>query len=582
MPSFSRQVIVLAPYGRDAAILTKILGTLDITPLVCGAADGLLTHLRGAVGAVLLTDDALSGLDLKALSDVLDAQPPWSDVPFIVLARRGRADSSVQQRLAARLPSRMTNVVFIERPMSALMLVSATEAALTGRRRQFQIRDELLAAAATNDLLRQAEARLAASHEELALLVTARTAELERANDELRREALERRRIEEALTQAQKMEAVGRLTGGIAHDFNNLLMSLSANLELANRQLETSHAAAPFIANALGATQRGTRLASQLLAFSRTQKLTLQPVAVDALILDLTTLARHSLNATQEMQFVPGAPGVYLTADPNQLELAILNLVSNGRDAMPEGGRITINTYAPRDTDLPIELAPGHYIELSVSDTGEGIAPELVKQVFDPFFTTKPVGKGTGLGLSQVWGIAHQCGGTVTVRSVPGVGTAFSLFFPLAVAPRVVAVDAPRAVTVKATHGVGNGIKVLLVDDDDNVRESLVAGLESEDFVVTDAPSGVRGLELMGQCLPDVLLVDYSMPNMNGADLARAAQKIRPNLRVLVITGYTDTAALDGISNARVLHKPFALTRLNEMILSMVSGAPHPVANTTV
>ncbi|WP_347556928.1 ATP-binding protein [Robbsia sp. KACC 23696] len=575
MIPFSRQVIVLAPYGRDAAILTQILGTLDIAPVVCPTAQCLLAQLHNAIGAVMMTDDALWSIDIQALSDRLDAQPPWSDIPFIVLAQRGRADSSAQQRLAARLPKRMTNVVYIERPMSALVLVSATEAALTGRRRQFQIRDELVAAASTNDLLRQAEARLARSHEELERLVAARTAELERANDELRREALERQRIEEALTQAQKMEAVGRLTGGIAHDFNNLLMSLSANLELADRQLAGAHAAAPFIANALGATRRGTRLASQLLAFSRTQKLTLQPVAVDDLIGELTALARHSLDATQELQFLPGAPGAFLTADPNQLELAILNLVSNGRDAMPAGGRITINTHAPRNTNLPAELAPGDYIELCVSDTGVGIAPELVRQVFDPFFTTKPVGKGTGLGLSQVWGITHQCGGTVKVRSVQGEGTAFCLFFPVALAPQPV-VERVLPAAVKVAQGVGSGIKVLLVDDDDNVRDSLVAGLESENFVVTDASSGARGLELIAQSPPDLLLVDYSMPNMNGADLARAAQKYYPNLRVLVITGYTDTAALDGISNARVLHKPFALTRLSDMILSMVNGVPLP------
>ncbi|KKB64917.1 hypothetical protein WM40_02680 [Robbsia andropogonis] len=578
MVPFSRQVIVLAPYGRDAAILTDILGTLDIDPVVCPTSQWLLEQLHEASGAVLLTDEALASIDLAALEKRLDAQPPWSDIPFIVLARRSRADSSIQQRLAARLPKRMTNVVYIERPMSALVLVSAIEAALTGRRRQFQIRDELVAVAATNDRLRQAEARLARSHEELEHVVAARTAELERTNNELRHEARERQRAEEALTQAQKMEAVGRLTGGIAHDFNNLLMSLSANLELANRQLDAGHPAHGFVANALGATQRGTRLASQLLAFSRTQKLTLQPVCVDQLIQELATLARHSLDATQEMRFVPGAPGAYLMADPNQLELAILNLVSNGRDAMPKGGRITISTYAPRDNDLPADLTPGDYIELCVSDTGVGIAPTLVNQVFDPFFTTKPVGKGTGLGLSQVWGITHQCGGAVKVRSTPGEGTAFCLFFPVAAAPESTeAVHPATLIAAKAMQGVGSGIKVLLVDDDDNVRDSLVAGLESENFSVTEASSGVRGLELMTLARPDVLLVDYSMPNMNGADLARAAQKLHPELQVLVITGYTDTAALDGISNARVLHKPFALTRLNDMILAMVSGAAQGV-----
>jgi signal transduction histidine kinase len=567
MKPFSRRVIIFARFGRDASTAEALLSKRAIAITIAGTYEDLVEGIDPYMGAVLVTDESLSGVDLSRLADTLDAQPSWSDVPFIILTQRSRVERGYQQRLAGLLPARMTNIVYVERPASALALTSAVEAALAGRERQFRIRDELRAAARMNQRLSEAEASLARSHADLERQVAERTEALQQANARLRDEIQERNRAEEALAHAQKMEAVGRLTGGIAHDFNNLLMALVANLELIRRKVGGDHPIAAPLNNAFRATERGSKLASQLLAFSRIQKLVLQPVEVDVLMQDLIDLARHALGVSHTLDAKFDAHELLVVADPNQVELAILNLLNNARDAMEAGGVITLSTHRRREGEDDTELPAGHYVEIRVSDTGTGIEPDALKRIFDPFYTTKPVGKGTGLGLAQVWGIAHQCGGTVRVESELGEGTCFSILLPVSNARVQQASGHPIVSDDAVKEGVSaNGTSVLVIDDDDNVRESLVAGLLMDDFDVREARSGSDGLAMLTDQFPNVLVVDYAMPGMSGAEVAREAQRIRPDLPILMVTGYSDTAALDGVANAEVLRKPFALAELSRQI----------------
>lgn len=569
MTAFRRYILILAPLGKDALLAARLLGRHRIETHICDSSTDLIARLDAQPAAVLITVEALLRADLEALSARLDAQPSWSDLPFIVLVRRQQR-ASRHPDLSRRLPRALRHVVYLEIPASGMSLVSAVESALSGRERQFRIRDELEAAAYANARLRAAEAELARSHEQLERLVAERTRALEESNSELKREAAERERAETALAHAQKMEAVGRLTGGIAHDFNNLLMALSGNLGLARHALAEGHPALRYVAHAQGASERGAKLAAQLLAFSRIQKLTLQPVHIDAVMGELLNLARHSLGPQHRFEADFEAPGRHVVADPNQMELAILNLVANARDAMPDGGTVRLHTSLHINDGSDAELSVGEYVEICVSDTGMGIAEDHLRQVFEPFFTTKPLGKGTGLGLAQVWGITHQCGGTVRVSSTPGVGTTFCLFFPVTHAAADAAHTPARPVEVSRARSSGEGLSVLVIDDDDNVRDALVGGLMVEEFNVRDASNGLDALPLINNSFPDALVVDFAMPGMNGATVARLAQKIRPDLPIVLITGYSDTAALDGVAHASVLTKPFPLEALRDLILRVV------------
>ncbi|BAO90893.1 ATP-binding protein [Caballeronia cordobensis] len=574
MKPFSRHVVIFARFGRDAPTAESLLRKRRIETSTVATFEELVAAIDPYVGAVLLTDESLSGADLSALAEKLDAQPSWSDIPFVVLTQRSRLEAIHQRHLVGLLPARMTNLVYVERPASALTLTSAVEAALSGRERQFRIRDELRAAAQMNERLSVAEATLARSHQDLERLVAERTAELRKANARLWDEMEERKRAEEALAHAQKMEAVGRLTGGIAHDFNNLLMALVANLELARRRLGEEHPVLPFLNNAFRATERGSKLSGQLLAFSRIQKLVLEPVDVDALMHDLIDLARHSLGIGHSIETKFQGDDLCVVADPNQIELAILNLVNNARDAMEEGGVITLSTQKRMLDETDAELPAGQYVEIAVSDTGTGIDRESLKRIFDPFYTTKPVGKGTGLGLAQVWGIAHQCGGAVRVSSQIGKGTCFSIWLPVSESTRAIVEEARPAPNGHIDDDrAAAATSVLVIDDDDNVRESLVAGLLLDEFSVREARSGADGLAMITDDFPSVLVVDFAMPFMNGADVARAAQKIRPGLPIVMVTGYSDTAALDGVANAQILRKPFELAELGRQISSLHQSA---------
>jgi PAS domain S-box-containing protein len=400
------------------------------------------------------------------------------------------------------------------------------------------------------------EARLA--QDALEAQVEARTAEL--------------RTAEESLRQSQKMEAVGQLTGGIAHDFNNLLTAVVGGLDIIKRRT-TDERTQRLAANALEAAERGVKLTGQLLAFSRTQRLAVEAVDINALIGGMRELIVSSIGGQVDVttQLDPQARAAL--TDANQLELAVLNLCINARDAMPEGGRIVVATGVQRVAESGGEsgaLKPGAYVVVSVTDDGPGMDEEVRARAFDPFFTTKPVGRGTGLGLSQVYGIALQSGGEARIESAPGRGTTVRLYLPQA------ETDGRRAEAVagsEAPEAEGGRRLVLVVDDDPDVRRFVVDGLDALGFRVMEAVDGPSGLELFRRQRPDLLLLDFAMPGMTGAEVAEAARRLRPDQPIVFASGYADTAAMErSAGDAVVLRKPFRLSELGAALERALAG----------
>jgi DNA-binding response OmpR family regulator/signal transduction histidine kinase len=355
-------------------------------------------------------------------------------------------------------------------------------------------------------------------------------------------ETTQRVKAEEALRQSQKMEAIGQLTGGLAHDFNNLLTAVVGNLDLI-RVRSAEQNVRRWAENAFNAAQRGTKLTSQLLAFSRTQKLDTVPINVNALVNGMRELLNQSLgaNVTIRTELAPGLPPA--TADVNQLELAILNLSLNSRDAMPDGGTLTITTA----------ISDPHSVLVSVADTGSGMPPEVLARAFDPFFTTKPTGKGTGLGLSQVYGIVRQAGGDVAIESKVAQGTKVTIRLPRAARG---AVSEPRDDTIAARSAASE--KILLVDDDSDVRDIVGSVLSELGYDVHRVSNGAEALARLAEFTPDLLVVDFAMPGMNGAELVMAARRRNSRLKILFLSGYADSESLEtAVGATPLLRKPF-------------------------
>ena len=404
---------------------------------------------------------------------------------------------------------------------------------------------------------KQAEETLRGVNETLERAVAERTADLQAALDRVQAEMGERERAEEALRQAQKMEAVGRLTGGIAHDFNNLLTPVIGGLEMILGSLQDERLKR-LAEGALESSRRGAKLTTQLLAFSRIQRLSLAPVAVDAVIANLGQILTHTLGAGIEvrMQLAAGARAL---CDENQLENAILNLAINARDAMPDGGVLTISTdrtCAPACPDLP----DGDYVRISVADTGSGMPPEVASRAVEPFFTTKPFGQGTGLGLAQVYGIARQAGGTLRIESDEAKGTVVHIILP-----RAEETDAPAEEAAPASAAAPRlpAARILIVDDDAGVRTFLAGALTDLGLGVREAADGPAALSAIGESVPDLMLVDFAMPGMNGAEVARAARGLAPALPIIFVTGFAQSDQIDAdFADVPLLRKPFGIAAL--------------------
>ena len=388
----------------------------------------------------------------------------------------------------------------------------------------------------------------------------------------------DRRMGEAALRQSQKMEAVGQLTGGLAHDFNNLLTGISGSLELLQTRMRQGRMQdlERYIGAAQGASRRAAALTHRLLAFSRQQTLDPKPTDVNRLMLGMEDLIRRTVGPAVAVEFV-GAAGLWPTlVDPNQLENALLNLCINARDAMPDGGRLTVETANRRLDEWAareLGLADGHYISLRVSDTGCGMAPEVIRRAFDPFFTTKPIGLGTGLGLSMIYGFVQQSGGQVRIYSELGQGTTIGLYLPQHLGPVVAAEDPVPGALPRAEQGE----TVLVVDDEPTVRMLVTEVLEDLGYTAVEAGDGAAGLQILRSGVRiDLLITDVGLPGgMNGRQVADAGRAVRPGLKVLFITGYAENAV---VGNGRldpgmhVLTKPFAMEALASRIRDIINA----------
>jgi PAS domain S-box-containing protein len=408
--------------------------------------------------------------------------------------------------------------------------------------------------------------------------VAERTAELEAANRRLAAQIDERERAEARLRQAQRVEAMGQLTSGVAHDFNNLLTAIIGNLELLEARLggQGGRTIGDPLAAAAAAAYRGAQLTAQLLAFSRQQRMHPEPIDLNQIVRGMRALLQSTLGATACIETTL-APDLWpALADAGQLELVLLNLAINARDAMPDGGTITVTTGNVRlgPPGRPEEPPAGDYVVVAVGDTGCGIEPAIRDKIFDPFFTTKEVGKGSGLGLSQALGVAQQLGGGVRVDSRPGEGTTIGVCLPRVRAGEVTERrhTGRRPSAVRHRHA-----ELLLVDDDAEVRAVVAMMLRECGYAVVEAGSGAAALECLerdGTCI-ELMIADILMPGLNGVELARAARINWPGLPILFVTGYggpalpAETAELGDI-----LHKPFRTAELAGRVAALLEAGP--------
>jgi signal transduction histidine kinase len=414
--------------------------------------------------------------------------------------------------------------------------------------------------------------------------VAERTRELSETNNRLQVEIAGREKTEAALHQAQKLQAVGQLAGGIAHDFNNMLATVLGNLELMERRVSQASEdwtqadcdrLLRLIERATGAVTRGGQLTSRLLAFSRRQRLAARPTDINALLGELITLATSTLG--RRVQVVPELSDELWPAlvDPSQVEAAILNLCLNARDAMPDGGRLTVRTSnlvvaAGGHPGSDNHLAPGAYVQVCISDTGTGMSPEVKARAFDPFFTTKGPGAGSGLGLSQVYGMARQSGGNVMIHSAPGEGTRVTLSLPRAVATEDDAA-APEANVIDLPQPGMPGELILVVDDDNAVRQVTVEMARYLGCEVAQASGGEQALALVDKLTPKLILLDYAMPGMNGLQLARALRERGVMAPIALVTGYAELSEADVAAGelAGLLRKPFTIRELQGLLTQL-------------
>ncbi|MBW9054965.1 hybrid sensor histidine kinase/response regulator [Rhizobium mesosinicum] len=682
IPNRDAIALIHAPLGRDAQIAVALLREAGIPSQAAPDLASFTACLGDDTALAIITEEALRDADLRALSAWIEAQPSWSDLPFIILTNRGGGPE--RNPAAARLSEVLGNVSFVERPFHATTFISVVRSALRGRRRQYDARlrmealdegerrlqtalaagrlgaweldlaTDMLTASATckaifghgpdedftyRDLVKaihpddrarvlatlqnsvetgsdysieyrtvwkdgtvhwaelraqlhrdragrgirlvgvsaditarlEAEEHQRRLNEILEERVAERTRELEQAHATMMAEVSQRERAEEQLRQAQKMEAIGQLTGGVAHDFNNLLMAVLGNLELLRKHVGDNKKAIRLIEGALQGARRGASLTQRLLAFARRQDLQIGPVDMTGLVAGMADLLQRSVGSTVTIETVVPEELPPVSADINQIELALLNLAVNARDAMPDGGTIRIELKQARQPVASDELAAGDYVVLSVADQGHGMDKETLQKAIEPFFSTKELGKGTGLGLSMIHGLALQLNGDLKLASEPGKGTTAELWIPVSTAP---AAEPEPAEAPAENVGPASGPKrILLVDDDVLIAMSSADMLADLGHEVVEAHSGKEALECLGHGAAfDLMITDYSMPGMTGGELARAARQIAPRLPILIASGYAELPPGLDLDVAR-LGKPYTQDQLAQQIGKlMISG----------
>nr|WP_187696810.1 response regulator [Pseudomonas rhodesiae] len=537
--------------GRDGTLALMMLNEAGYSGVIASNLKALCEALEQGAGLLIIAAEALRGIDLEPLLEHLHQQPAWSDLPIVLLTHHGGGEQNGSSHLSGLLG----NVTFLERPFHPVTLISLVSAALRGRRRQYEARDRLID-------LGESELRLQRTLETLEQQVEERTAQL--------------RNNEEALRQSQKMEAVGQLTGGIAHDFNNMLTGIIGSLELLRRRVARGKLDDLDSLIDLGVTSanRAAGLTHRLLAFSRRQSLDSKPVQINQLVTSMGELLQRSINESIGLDMRLSEQLWTAEADPNQLESALLNLVINARDAMPNGGRLIVET-TNRHLDSVFtaaygSLTPGDYVELSVSDTGCGIPESVMGRVFDPFFTTKPIGQGTGLGLSMIYGFARQSRGHVIIHSEVGKGTTVSLFLPRFVGE----VIAQQTLNPTLLPYATDGETVLIVEDDAAVRLLVSAVLKELGYAYVEASDGHTAVPIIqSDQRIDLLISDVGLPGMNGRQLAEIGRQLRPDLKVLFITGYAEHAAVRGgflDPGMQLITKPFTFDLLTAKVREMI------------
>jgi signal transduction histidine kinase len=555
MPSADERALILAPRGRDAAIAQGILREAGIHGDIRPNVTDLSAEIARGADLAIVTEEAMADVGTCDLVQWVASQPPWSDFPFIVLTRHG--GGLERNPAAARVTERLGNVSFLERPFHPTTLISVVQTALRGRRRQYECR------------------RL---NEELELRVAERTSELAATNRQLLAQIEERERVEATLRQMQRLEAVGQLTSGVAHDFNNLLTVVLGNIGFVERDLAAvgiDGKTSQRLAHMRAAAERGAKLTDQLLSFSRRQRLEPKVVDLNDSIAGMRDLMQSTIGGSIHVEIALARDLEPALVDPTQLELAVLNLAINARDAMPDGGTLRVLTEnASAGPPRTVEEPPaGDYVAVVVSDTGTGMNPDIRAKAFEPFFTTKEVGKGSGLGLSQVLGFAKQSGGGIGIDSSSGRGTRVRIYLPRAEtrgAP-------PRSPRAPAAVHERIDARILLVDDDSAVREVTAALLRGCGYAVVEAGSGGGALEVLDRESDiDLLLVDLAMPGMSGAELARRVRPKRPALPILFVTGFADRAALEGVSESDIVGKPFMDDELVTKVRRTLAGTASP------
>jgi len=400
---------------------------------------------------------------------------------------------------------------------------------------------------------------------------------LAEANRQLRAQIQERERVEATLQQMQRLEAVGQLTAGVAHDFNNLLTVILTSASFLQNDLEQGAPAERSLRRLQyirESGERGATLTSQLLAFARRQQLAPTAIDLNDTLINLLSLLKSTLGGSVSIATDTQANIWHALVDPTQIEMIILNLAINARDAMGDSGRLTLGTRNVVITEPALRAedpSPGEYVVLSVTDTGTGMSEEVLSKAFEPFFTTKEVGKGSGLGLAQVFGFAKQSGGGARIESRPGVGTTVKVFLPRTAPPEELE---PTAALSAGSHADNSQHRILLVDDDHSVREVTAQMLQNLGFAVTEADGGDQALQLLGEGIEiDLLLADFAMPGMNGGELARTVRVRHPELPVIFVTGYAELCEL-GMAGYSIIQKPFREDQLaNKLHLVLREGS---------
>jgi signal transduction histidine kinase len=545
-------VPILMPIGRDAAAVAGLIQRTGLIPVICNTPREVVDNLERVIEVVLVAEEALYGNNVLVLEDWVGRQPPWSDQPFVVLTNHNEGPKFAAFR--RELLMRLRNVGFLERPLHAITLQATVVSAERARRRQYETRAYF-------------EAQRGAAVE-LEQLVAERTADLERANSKLREEIASREQAQAALLQAQKIEALGQLVGGVAHDFNNLLMAVIGNLDLLSKKLGQDARLHRLLNGAMEGARRGATLTQRLLAFARKQELKAQATDVRSLVENMMGLIDRSVGPMVRVELEAEGIVPAVDVDPNQLEMALLNLAVNARDAMVSGGVLTIGlTVQNVDDDDKLGILPGRYAVLSVKDTGEGMDSETLVKAVEPFFSTKGVGKGTGLGLSMVFGLAQQSGGALRLESAPSSGTTATLWLPIATDSSVPSKRTPNVVTQASARA-----RILFVDDDLLIAGSTVALLEDLGHEVIEAHSGREALQLLREGLPtDLLITDHAMPGMTGIELAREVRRQRPQLPILLATGFAELEGGKAVDVAR-LAKPYTQAQLATEIARLLPG----------